>query len=256
MKALPLFASLGLSGALLLCACQMPGKPRPEPEVPRPEAILSFDRLYAENCSACHGAQGENGSAAQLANPEYQALVDDATLRDRIDKGFKGTLMPAFGMASGGELTEQQIDVLVKGMRQRWRKPNAFGSDTPPPYIGTHPGDASKGEQVYATACASCHGPDAQHPGKNGPILDGSFLALINEQTIRTTLIAGRTDIGQPDWRNDVPGHPLSDDDISNVSAWLIAQRPRLPGQPYPNLFPTSQLPAEKQPSSVTPAQR
>jgi cytochrome c oxidase cbb3-type subunit 3/ubiquinol-cytochrome c reductase cytochrome c subunit len=203
--------------------------------------VLSFDQLFSENCSGCHGAKGENGAAAQLANPEYQALINDATLHDTIAKGFKGTLMPAFGVASGGELTDQQIDVLVLGMRARWRKPNAFGSDRPPPYKATHAGDASKGQQVYATSCASCHGASAQQPGKNGPILDGSFLALINEQTIRTILIAGRSDIDQPDWRNDLQGHPLTDDDITNVSAWLMAQKPLLPGQPYPNLNATSQ---------------
>lgn len=254
MRAIVLFALVAAPVALLVCACELPGKPKPEPEVPRPEAVLSFDQLFSENCSGCHGAKGEYGSAVQLANPEYQALVDDATLHDTIAKGFEGTLMPAFGAASGGNLTDQQIDVLVQGMRERWRKANAFGSDVPPPYKATHSGDAGKGQQVYSTACATCHGADAQHPGKNGPILDGSFLALINEQTIRTILIAGRTDIGQPDWRNDVQGHPLSDDDISNVSAWLMAQKPLLPGQPYPNLHPTSQLPAERQPSSVTGA--
>jgi len=243
MKALVLLAFVAAPAVMLVCACELPGKPKPEPEVPRPEAVLSFDQLFGENCSGCHGAKGEFGSAAQLANPEYQALVDDATLRDTIAKGFKGTLMPAFGVSSGGNLTGQQIDVLVQGMRARWRKPNAFGPGAsvsgPPPYRAAHQGDAGKGQQVYAAACASCHGPDAQHPGKNGPILDGSFLALINEQTIRTILIAGRSDIGQPDWRNDVQGHPLTDDDISNVSAWLMAQKPLLPGQPYPNLYPS-----------------
>jgi len=247
MKPPALFACLAALPALLVSACNLPGKPKAGPEVPRPEEVLSFDALYSENCSGCHGSKGENGSAAQLANPEYQALVDDTTLRDTIARGFKGTLMPAFGVAHGGELTDQQIDALVQGMRDRWRKPNAFGGDTPPPYKATHTGDAVKGQPVYVAACAGCHGTDAQHPGKAGALLDGSFLALINEQSIRTIVIAGRPDIGQPDWRNHIPGHPLTDDDITNVSAWLMAQKPLLPGQPYPNLSPTPQKPAVRQ---------
>ena len=235
MRAPALFACV-LAPFTVICACDLPGKPKPGPEVPRPEAVLTFDALYSNNCAGCHGRKGEFGSAAQLDNPEYQALADDTTLYDTIANGFKGTLMPAFSIAHGGELTDQQIDALVQGMRERWRIPNAFGSDTPPPYKATHPGDASKGQQVYGAACASCHGPDAQHPGKAGALLDGSFLALINEQTIRTIVIAGRPDIGQPDWRNHIHGHPLTDDEITNVSAWLMAQKPLLPGQPYPNL--------------------
>jgi cytochrome c oxidase cbb3-type subunit 3/ubiquinol-cytochrome c reductase cytochrome c subunit len=101
---------------------------------------------------------------------------------------------------------------------------------------------------VYAAACARCHGATAQQPGTAGSILDGSFLALVNAQTIRTTVIAGRPDIGQPDWRGDVPGHPLSDAEVTDVTAWLLAQRPPNPGQPYPNAATTSERPGEAQP--------
>lgn len=251
MKAFPLLALFSATAVAALTGCDLPGKPKPGPEVPRPDAVMSFDQLYTENCAGCHGSNGHGGAATNLSNPEYQALIDDATLRQIISKGEKGTLMPAFALSSGGELTDQQIDVLVQGMRQRWRKPDAFGSATPPAYAATHAGDAGKGEQVYAAACSGCHGTDRQHPGKAGSILDGSFLALINDQTIRTTIIAGRPDIGQPDWRNHIQGHPLSDDEITNVTAWLMAQKPPLPGQPYPNLAPTSERPGEQQPSPI-----
>lgn len=235
----------------LLAGCNLPGRPKAGPEVPRPEEVVSFDVLYGENCAGCHGANGQKGAATNLANPEYQAWVDDATLRQVIAKGEKGTLMPGFDRASGGVLTDAQVDVIVKGMRDRWKKGDPFGGQTPPPYKPTHPGDVSKGQQVYAAACASCHGATADKPGKDGSILQGSFLALINDQTVRTTIVAGRPDIGQPDWRNHIQGHPLTDDDVTNVSAWLIAQKPAAPGQPYPNAQPTSELPAEAQPLAV-----
>ena len=78
----------------------------------------------------------------------------------------------------------------------------------------------------------------AQEPGKAGSILDGSFLALINEQTLRTTVIAGRPDIGEPDWRGHIPGRAMTDDEVTDVCAWLMAQRPLNPGQPYPSARP------------------
>ena len=237
--------------AVALAGCRLPGKPEPEPEVPRPDAIVSFDHLYAQNCSGCHGADGSHGPATDLANPEYQALVDDATLRSVISDGVKGSLMPGFGTSSGGTLTPQQIEVLVTGMRQRWSRPDAFNGAIPPPYKSDKAGDPAQGHAVYNAACARCHGSDAQHAGKAGSILDGSFLALINQQTIRTTVIAGRPDIGEPDWRNHIPGRPMTGDEIANVSAWLIAQRPIAPGQPYPNVKPTSDLPGASQPAVV-----
>lgn len=237
--------------ALALAGCNLPGRPGPDPEVSRPETVVSFDKLYGANCAGCHGAKGSNGAAIDLANPEYEALADDATLRDIVAHGEKGTLMPGFAISDGGELTDAQIDAIVKGMRERWSKPNVFAGATPPPYRPTNPGDPAKGQSVYAQACARCHGANAEKPGKAGSILDGSFLALINEQTIRSIVIAGRPDIGEPDWRNHMAGHPLSDNDITDVIAWLMAQRPPLPGQPYSNTVPTSQKPGEAQPIAV-----
>jgi cytochrome c oxidase cbb3-type subunit 3/ubiquinol-cytochrome c reductase cytochrome c subunit len=190
---------------------------------------------------------GKNGVALNLSNPEYQALVDDATLRDVIANGEKGTLMPAFRQE--GTLTDSQINALVGEMRRRWQKLNAFGGATPPPYKASHPGDAAKGQQVYTAACASCHGESVQKPGKDGSILEGAFLALINEQTVRTIVIAGRPDIGQPDWRNHIKGHWLSDDEITDVTAWLMAQRSANPVQPYRSRGATEAQPlANKQP--------
>lgn len=234
-----------------VAGCRLPGHPAPGPEIPRPQAVISFDSLYSENCAACHGADGSHGAATDLANPEYQAIVDDNTLRSVITNGEKGTLMPGFGTEAGGMLTPQQIDVIISGMRARWSRPNPFNGATPPPYKAAEPGDASKGQAVYKAACARCHGEAAQHPGPAGSILEGSFLALIDPQTIRTTVIAGRPDVGEPDWRNHIPGHPMTGDEISNVTAWLLAQRPAAPGQPYPNYEPNSHLPGEHQPLAV-----
>jgi cytochrome c oxidase cbb3-type subunit 3/ubiquinol-cytochrome c reductase cytochrome c subunit len=256
MRALRIFAAvLGLAVPLLaittLTGCDMPGRPHPGPEVPRPEAVASFDTLYGENCAGCHGKNGDNGAATNLANPEYQALIDDASMRDVIANGKKGSLMPGFSSRSGGPLTESQIDVITQGMRARWKKENPSGGETPPPYKASHAGDATKGEAVYGVACARCHGDTAQHPGSAGSILDGSFLALISEQTVRTTIIAGRPDIGEPDWRNHIPGRAMTDDEITDVSAWLIAQRPTTPGQPYPNAKAISQPRVEAQPPAT-----
>src|ERR1700757_1473794 len=96
------------------------GPPNDEEELMRPKNVASFDRLYKQNCSACHGENGSGGPALDLANPNYQALVDDASLRRWITNGMPGTQMPAFGESAGGFLTPQQVDILVGGMRSRW----------------------------------------------------------------------------------------------------------------------------------------
>lgn len=244
------FGLLGLA-AILLQGCNLPGRPGPGPEVPRPEAVTSFDTLYSQNCAGCHGATGEHGAATDLANPEYEAFIDDASLRDVIANGRKGTLMPGFGVHGGGSLADNQIDALVQGMRARWRKEDAFAGQTPPVYKATSAGDPSKGQAVYNAACARCHGASAQQPGPSGSILDGAFLGLIDPQMVRTTIVAGRPDVGQPDWRGLVPGHVLTDAEVTDVTAWLLAQKPVNPGQPYPDNQPASVRPGEDRSTAV-----
>jgi mono/diheme cytochrome c family protein len=78
---------------------------------------------------------------------------------------------------------------------------------------------------VYARFCASCHGADGHGSERAGSIVDRSYLALVSDQRLRTTVIAGRPDLGAPDWRNNVPGTPLSQRDVSDVVAWLATWR-------------------------------
>src|ERR1700761_1886463 len=81
------------------------GPPNDQEELMRPENVVSFDRLYKQNCSACHGENGTGGPALDLANPNYQAIVADESLKRWITSGMPGTQMPAFGESAGGVLT-------------------------------------------------------------------------------------------------------------------------------------------------------
>ena len=174
MKAI--VSALALSCAVLASGCsKLPGKPPPGPEVPRPESVLSSKALYAQNCAGCHGADGLHGPATPLASPVYQAWVDDATLHRVIAQGEPGSMMPAFAKSSGGDLTDAQVDALVRGMRADWNTGNALGGETPPPYAEDGKGSAHAGEQVYASSCATCHGPAGGKIGKAGSVLNAAF---------------------------------------------------------------------------------
>jgi cytochrome c oxidase cbb3-type subunit 3 len=230
----------------LLCGCaKSPGRPAPADMPVIPAEISDFTALYGQNCSGCHGAEGKGGAAIAVGDPVYLAIADDAVLRAAAANGMPGTSMPAFAQSAGGMLTDKQIDVIVAGIRERWSKPDVLRGSTPPPYSSSSPGDGSRGSEVYAAYCSSCHGSGGRGGQKGGSIVDGSFLALLNDQELRTIVIVGRPELGAPDWRGDLPGKPMTDRDVSDVVAWLASQRPRFPGQPYldsnlvPNLDPT-----------------
>ena len=191
--------------------------------------------LYGANCAGCHGAGGSGGAAQPLRDPLYLAVADDATIRRVVRNGVAGTAMPAFAQSAGGMLTDEQIDAIVSGIRTQWGKPNAVRGLNPPPYAAHGAGDAKRGGGVYAAYCASCHGADGRGGERASSIVDGSFLALVSNQSLRTTVIVGRPELGAPDWRGNVPGKPMSAEEVSDVVAWLAAQRPEVAGQPYPS---------------------
>ena len=49
----------------------------------------------------------------------------------------------------------------------------------------------------------------------------------------RTIVITGRPELGAPDWRGNIPGKPMSDQEITDVVSWLASRRVTSPGQPY-----------------------
>jgi cytochrome c oxidase cbb3-type subunit III len=199
----------------------------------RPNLISDFSFLYARNCSGCHGPEGKGGVAIGLGDPVYLAIADDATIRRVTKTGVAGTSMPAFAQSSGGMLTDGQIDVIIQGIRTRWAKPDTLRDVNAPPYAAQGPGDPKRGAGVYGTYCSSCHGADGHGTKRASSIVDSSYLALVSDQSLRTTVIVGRREWGAPDWRGDVAGKPMSPEDVSDVVAWIAAQRTEFPGQPY-----------------------
>jgi len=218
-----------------------PGRPKSDSEIIQPSQVLEFSLLYSQNCAGCHGASGKGGAAIALDNPVFLAIADDSVIRRTVASGVPGTSMPAFAQSAGGMLTDKQIDALVNGIRS-WAKSDVLNNATPPPYSSRTPGDPHRGAEAYRTYCSSCHGVDGRGGNKAGSIVDGGYLALVSDQGLRTIVIAGRPELGAPDWRGDVAGRPMSAEEISDVVAWLSSCL--LYTSPSPRDLSTSRMPS------------
>jgi cytochrome c oxidase cbb3-type subunit 3 len=205
----------------MLQACnRMPGRPSANERPVNPSQVTDFATLYRENCAGCHGSQGHFGGALPLNNPVYLAIVDDASLHDAIANGLAGTSMPAFGVGSGGTLTNGQIVSIVNGIRSYWGS-SKISVSSAPPYASEGAGDPLQGARVFGGYCASCHGQGAPA----GTITDASFLALYNDQSLRTLIIVGRPDLGHPGWHDYAGKAPLDSAKVSDLVAWLSTKR-------------------------------
>ena len=219
---------------MLFSGCGSPhGQPRKGSETPAPNEVLEFGILYSDNCAGCHGVEGRGGAAIALADPVYLAIAHDAAIRKVITKGVRGTAMPAFAESAGGMLTDKQIDAITSGIRSRWSRTGILDAANPPSYAAKSTGNTAHGEVAYKTYCESCHGPSGHGGPKGSSITDDSFLALVSDQGLRTIVIAGRPELGAPDWRGNVSGRPMSDQEVTDVVAWLASRRVQNPGQPY-----------------------
>jgi mono/diheme cytochrome c family protein len=195
---------------------------------------MDFGELYKTRCAGCHGADGKLGPAPPLNDPIFLAIVPDKELLRVIREGRKVTRgqkspMPAFARDRGGPLTDDQVKVLARGIKERW-KPSA--SRSLPKYLSPTDGkggDAKNGARVFALACAGCHGPQGRgekdgRPLPGGAISNQDFLALISDQALRRIIITGRPDLGMPAY-NHADRPPVTADEIDDLVALLRSWR-------------------------------
>lgn len=223
-----LWAALCALCALCALGCDLPGKPDPANRPIPPHQVADFDVLFQHNCAGCHGREGKLGPAPPLNDPLFLSIVSDEALGMTISMGRSGTSMPAFNEDLAGTLTEKQIEILATGLKKKW--PPDFKSDSGlPPYIGGT-GDAQRGKQAYANACASCHGPQGEGIKDGaGAINNVAFLSLTSDQALRRIIITGRPDLGMPDYTGQ-SGRPkgyqaLTSSEIDDIVALLAAWR-------------------------------
>ncbi|MBI3407472.1 MAG: c-type cytochrome [Planctomycetes bacterium] len=248
--------------ALLIAGCNadLPGKPNPKERPIPAEKVLAFDVLYSRNCAGCHGKDGKQGPAPPLNDPLFRAIVPADELEKVVSQGRPGTPMAAFAHRNGGSLTAVQVQVLVneiKGVRYRIVDERAegkanvdlvaddegimpkWGAVAPaapsiPSYgLAKTNGNDAHGAEIFAQACASCHGNNGKGVVKDGKRLnkinDPAFLALISDQAIRRIIITGRLDLKMPDYSQSQGRvddfQPLTSTDITDLVALLASWR-------------------------------
>jgi cytochrome c oxidase cbb3-type subunit III len=218
-------AAICVMATLAVTSCDAPGRQAAETTVIPPADISDFHVLYSQNCSGCHGANGQGALTVGIGRPVYLAIADDATIRKTIEEGKPGTPMQAFARKAGGMLTDAQIDILVHGIRG-WANPSAFANTKLPAYAASQAGEATRGAEIFKVSCAPCHGSEGR--GARA-IAEPPYLALVTDQHLRTVIIVGMPNLGMPDWRSHVK--PLTDTDVGDLVAWLAAQREALSAQ-------------------------
>lgn len=159
----------------------------PIPELAQnPEAMASGGRLYANNCSVCHGADARGARGfPNLADDAWQYGGSPEAIKASILNGRQG-MMPPMAAAVGDEQAVQQVAAYVLSLS---------GRDAPAD-------QAEAGQAKFQQVCAACHGQDGTGNTAIGApnLTDDAWIYGPTMASIKQTINNGRQ--GQmPAWK-------------------------------------------------------
>jgi mono/diheme cytochrome c family protein len=153
-------------------------------------------RLFAENCSVCHGAFGEGGPnptrtgdmIPPISSAEFLGTRDDTTLTNIIAQGQPDLGMNPFGSSYGGSLSDDEIDALVAYIRGWQANPPAV-APLPEPTQTPAPAPTTA-LQIYQGVCAQCHGANGE--GGSAPALNtAEFQSKYSDEALSALISDG-----------------------------------------------------------------
>jgi cytochrome c oxidase cbb3-type subunit III len=170
-----------------------------------PTAKEMGQRLYLDNCAACHGERALGNiaiGAPNLTDADSLYGADPDTVMASIRDGRTGT-MPGWGGVLGEQGAKEVAAYVL----------TFSGIETPEDW-------STAGKARYESTCVACHGADGRgNPGLGAPDLtDRTWLYGGEFEHVTESIRAGRTGV-MPAW-----GRRLNQDELRLVTAWVLAQ--------------------------------
>ncbi|WP_312935182.1 cytochrome-c oxidase, cbb3-type subunit III [Pseudomonas sp.] len=126
-----------------------------------PQALRMGGRLFASNCSVCHGSDAKGAYGfPNLTDQSWRWGGEPDTIKQSIMDGRHG-VMPGWAEVIGEQGVADVSAYVITGLNKR----------TLPDTVSA---DASKGQAIFAANCVACHGPE----GKGTPMLGAPDLTV------------------------------------------------------------------------------
>ncbi len=187
--------------------------------------------IYAENCAACHGANGAGTVIAPAIDSADLRTTPEEEIVQLVNTGVPGTLMASWQNI----LQPEQINTVVD-LIYRWPELLQTGIEFPEVEIMSIPSSPeliADGQQLFNIACKSCHGVNG-YGSPMAPALNNQiFLAETPDAAIYQIIAGGVPGTLMPAW-----GSRLSDYDIQSIVAFLRSMEPSAPAILPPILEP------------------
>jgi mono/diheme cytochrome c family protein len=223
-----LVLTVGILFAFQIYLLREPGRIQNVLAADKAEQVSRGQQLFAQNCAACHGNNGEGDIGPALNSKKFLASTEDGRISSLISSGVPGTAMPSWSQAYGGPLTDEQIRELV-GFIRNWE---ATAQDVVKP---SPTPDASQGQVIFDSTCYACHGKNGEGTDRAPALNSKDLLTRFDDNWLRQTISDGRPAKGMPTW-----GKVLSPEQINNVVAYLRSWQATAPLIQTPTAAPSS----------------
>jgi cbb3-type cytochrome c oxidase subunit III len=185
-----------------------------------PAKIAKGKALFAA-CGACHGAEGEGrqGIGPRLSSTTFLAAASDDFLMQTISKGRAGTTMIPWGAS----FKPEDIQSIIAFIRSLNPVPAATLNEA------SLTGDTTRGQEVYASICAACHGNTGagyQETANGTGIGRAAFLNTVSNGFLRYIIKHGKSGTPMRPFAKEstMAVANLTDQQIEDVIAHLRAQ--------------------------------
>ncbi len=209
----------------------MPAQPKvsqPNPEVlqgvaalPEGDLLRLGVEVYAQQCVACHGPDGQGTNLAPALNDPSVRSQPPEVLERTIRYGVNGTLMSAWE----GVLSDEEIAAVI-ALITRWDEipTGAIPAPPTPTPLAVDETILALGEQLYAQNCALCHGSNGQGTRRAPALNVKSYLESTNDAALQQIIAQGVPGTAMPAW-----GARLSDQEIQAIVAFIRSWEPTAP---------------------------
>ena len=168
-------------------------------------------QLFAENCVACHGADGLGTGIAPALNDLDTREKTVEELTRTLTYGNTGTLMAGWSNV----LATDQINALVT-LIKRWEEVPVGTIPAPNVPIPTTEESIALGSQLFATNCSRCHGPEGQGTPRAPSLNVQSFFVDKSDQAIQQIITSGVPGTAMPTW-----GDRMTDAEIQAIVGFI-----------------------------------
>jgi cytochrome c oxidase cbb3-type subunit III len=181
-----------------------------------PKAIAAGEKVYNQQCIACHGETGKGEGAkagTALNNQHFLSAFTDKDIYNSVKYGREGTAMPGFGSM----VSEKDLTNMVAYIRDWQTKDLKL---TAPKTID---GNLENGNKLYNLYCLSCHGEQGAGKLNMGTSLASpQFLKYTTDQQIWNATAYGREETRMGPSLKGLEGvRQLKKDDITDIVTYV-----------------------------------